>query len=176
MREACRLGHRWRQDEWTFDERKRRLGEPLRLPDVANRSDSTSVEVTVCGDPVVGQALVLLLWGFSYGARFLPLSTVGEPGVLKGTQLLLITATPQLSDERRKAILALIQREVDAAKIPLLQLLDSSEALGDRGERGDGSRHVVPWPCSIEELKQRIEEALLINPKEDQSPCRSPRP
>jgi hypothetical protein len=156
--------------------RNRKLGEPVRLPEAANRSDSASVELAVCGDPVVSRALVLLLRSFRYGARFLPLSTVGEPGVLKGTQLLLITATPQLNDERRKALLALMQREVDAVQIPLLQLLDSSEALGDRGARGDGSRHVVPWPCSIEELKQRIEEALLINPKEDQSPCRSPRP
>jgi hypothetical protein len=107
--------------------------------------------MAICGDPVVGRALALLLRGLRYDAMFLPASSSS-----------LITPTPQLGSEQREAFLSLLEDKADAARIPLLKLGDFSEEPGDE-EACSRSKHMVSWPYSIEELKRQIEGALHAN-------------
>jgi hypothetical protein len=123
---------------------------------------STPITVAVCGDPIVGRALVLLLQTYRYDARFLPASSFREPESLKGVQLLLLTPMSELSTERREALLALLRDTIGAMKITILELVTPSG--GTQGGARDGSEHVVLWPCSPEELKGQIETVLLTGP------------
>ena len=52
--------------------------------------------VAICGEPVVGRTLALLLGGSNYDARFLTASSLGEPGSLEGVRLLVLTPTWEL--------------------------------------------------------------------------------
>ncbi len=69
-------------------------------------SDSAPITLAVCGDPVVGRALALLLRGSGYDTRFLPASSLSEPGSLEGIGLLLLAPTPELRVEQREVLLA----------------------------------------------------------------------
>lgn len=115
------------------------------------------VVVAVCGDQIVGQALVLLLHDPAYAIRFLPASTLTDPGALDDLRLLLLTSTPRQSSERRDSLVKSLKRGM-VADIPILQLVTSSETQTVRV----GSDHTVSWPCSIGELKRRINEALGV--------------
>jgi hypothetical protein len=122
--------------------------------------------LAVCGDPVVGRLLVLLLEDSGYGARFLPRLSLDEPGALEGVRLLLLAPTPELSGKRREALLASIKDIQEAAGLIVLELVTLSEERRReeaRDESRGGSWHLVPWPCRIPELKQRIEAALLAD-------------
>lgn len=121
---------------------------------------SDPITLAICGNPVVGQALVLLLRGPGYDARFLPASSLSEPGSLEGVRLLLLVPTPELSTKRREALLASFRDTPGAAEVLVLELILSFGGSRDRGVR-DVSERAVPWPCSTEELKRRIEAALL---------------
>jgi hypothetical protein len=57
----------------------------------------------ICGDPVVGQALALLLRGSGYTVRFLLAQSLVEPRVLEDVRLLVLALTPGLSAERSNA-------------------------------------------------------------------------
>jgi hypothetical protein len=120
------------------------------------------VVLAVSGDPVVGRALVLLLRGCRYDARFLPASSLGEPGSLEGVQLLLVTPVPGLSAERREAFSASLRDATRIAEMPVLELVLSSGGAPRGGARAESER-AVPWPCRGEELERRIEAALLGN-------------
>lgn len=115
------------------------------------------VAVGVCGDQIVGQALVLLLHDPAYAIRFLPTSSLTEPGALDGLRLLLLTSTPGQSSERRDSLVKSLKRGT-VVDTPILQLVTSSEAQTVRV----GLDHTVSWPCSIGELKRRIKEALCV--------------
>ncbi len=132
---------------------------------------STPIAVAVCGNPIVGRALVLLLQTYHYDVRFLPASSFREPGSLKGVRLLLLTPMPELSIERRDALVASLRDTLGAMKITILELVSPSG--GTQGGARDESEHVVLWPCSPEELKGHIETALLAGPGEDQPTYRS---
>jgi len=123
------------------------------------------VTLAVWGDPVVGRALALLLRSSCYDARFLPMSSPNEPRLLEGVELLLLTLTPGLSVSRREALLKPLQARAMASGIPVLELVVSTfkERVGEekRGAAGDGPGRVVSWPCSTEELKRRIDAALI---------------
>ena len=123
-----------------------------------------TVFVAVCGDPVVGRALVLLLHGPRYDTRFVPASSLGEPGALEGVELVLLAPAWELSGEGRDALLASLKGASGAAEAPILELTSSFSGVTRIGEVQVGSEHTVPWPCSTEELERRIQAALVVDP------------
>jgi len=137
-------------------------------PEVTYPSSSDAVTLAVSGDPVVGRALELLLRGFNYDVRLLPVSSLNEPGMLKGVRLMLLTLTHGLSSGRREALLRSIGDAPDAARVPILELVASSEERRD-DEARPGRQHIVPWPCSTKELRRRIEAALLYESELDRA-------
>lgn len=113
-------------------------------------------------DTIVGQTLELLLWSADFNVRFVAEFSPDEPDLLDGVQLLLLA--PGLSTERHEALSALIDSRPSAAMIPILQLVH------DDREARDGMEHLaVPWPCRAEELKRRIEAALLAGSRAGQA-------
>jgi hypothetical protein len=109
----------------------------------------------ICGDPIVGQALTLLLRGSGYKVRFLLTQSFWEPQALKDVRLLVLTPTPQLSIERRNALVTSLKETSEAGKLPVLELVTSLEAR--REEAGNESWHMVPWPCRTGVLEWWIE-------------------
>lgn len=123
--------------------------------------------LAVCGDPVISRALVLLLRGLHYDARFLPLSSAaGDPEPLDGVLLLLLTPTERLSNRYRETLFTLLRDEVGAANIAILDL--SGYSGETRGAQLVDPYRVVRWPWSTEELERRIEEALSASSGVDQ--------
>ena len=133
---------------------------PRQPVDEPRRQASGSIKVAICGDPVVGRALVLLLRRSRYDARFSPCASLIEPGALEGVRLLVLTPTWEINAERRQALLASLRAALGAMGAPILEL-SSSYAEWRNGDAHVGSEHIVPWPCSPEELERRIEAALL---------------
>ena len=125
-------------------------------------ASATPMVVAVCGDPVVGRALVLLLQGPRYDVRFVPTPSLSDPGSLEGVQLVLLTLTWELNGEGRDALLASLRGAPGAVEAPILELTSSGGARN--GEARVAPEHTVPWPCSTEELERRIQDALLADP------------
>ena len=143
-----------------------RMAAPRRQPieDTLYPAPARTVFVAVCGDPVVGRALVLLLQGPRYDARFVPDSSLGEPGALEGVGLVLLAPTWELNGEGRDALLASLRGAPGAAEAPILELTSSFSEATRIEEVRVGPEHTVPWPCSTEELERRIQAALLVEP------------
>ena len=121
------------------------------------------MSLAVCGDPVVGRLLVLLLEDSGYEASFVPSVSLDEPGALEGVRLLLLTPTPELSAKRREeALLAPLKDRQEAAGLIVLELSTPSEEKRRKESRGE-SWHLVPWPSRFTELERRIEVALRAN-------------
>jgi hypothetical protein len=134
---------------------------------VSHLPGSSRATLAVFGDPIVGRALVLLLRGFRYEVRFLPASSSFssiEMGSLEDISLVLVAPTPCLSAGRREDLLASLEKEAEAARVPILELVGPSSLgrMRDEEDGGTGRRlkRAVPWPCGIEELVRRIEAAL----------------
>lgn len=108
----------------------------------------------VGGDPIIGEALEVLLQAAGYRARFLSEPGTDELGELLADYQLLVVA-PVLSAERRRALLNVVSSPATSVKIPVLELLPA-----DAEQRLRGG-HVLLWPCSTEELRRAIEAALL---------------
>jgi hypothetical protein len=116
-------------------------------------TDHTKVAI-IGGDPVVGEALEVLLQAAGYRTWFLSESVMDDLGEeLADSQLLLVA--PLLSAKRRKAILELLLGPMTPVNIPVLELLPANGGHHRRGE------HTLLWPCSGEELKQAIDALLL---------------
>ncbi len=128
----------------------------------ASRPAPTPMVLAICGDPVVGQALTLLLRSSLYDTRFLPTSSLSEPGSLEDVHLLLLTPMWESNAERRQAILASLGGASGTAQTPILELTTSSGGTRN-GEARVRQEHMVPWPCSTEELERRIQAALLAD-------------
>jgi hypothetical protein len=108
--------------------------------------------VIIGGDPVVGEALEVLLQAAGYRTWFLPESVMDKLGeLLADSQILLIA--PVLSAKRRKALLEMMLTM--PMNIPVLELLPANGGQELQGE------HLVLWPCSGEELKRAIDSLLL---------------
>ena len=120
------------------------------------------VTLGICGEPVVGQALTLLLRGSGYAARFLLAQSLVAPRAIEDVRLMVVTPTPGLSAERRDTLVGSLEEMSEATSVPVLELVTPGEA-GRRREEEAGSEswHTVPWPCRIEELERRIEAALM---------------
>jgi hypothetical protein len=112
---------------------------------------SATVTVAVCGDPVVGRALALLLQPDRYEARFVPVIASGEPGPLGDAQVVVLVPTPGLNIRQREVLVGAVREKV--ASIPVLELVG-------RWTQAESGHGAVPWPCSTEELEQRIDDAL----------------
>lgn len=122
-----------------------------------------SVALAICGDPIVGRILVLLLRSSGYQARFLPASSLNELGALEGVRLLLLTPMPELNTKRRETLSVSLRDMTKATEMTVLDLVTPSEETREGGEARDESWHVVQWPCGIEELERRVEAALQTN-------------
>ena len=129
--------------------------EGTRRSGVAERTRrQPSVALAICGEPVVGRALALVLRGPRYDTRFVSASSPGEVASLEGVRLLLLAPTPGLSAVRREALLADLAKVTAMADIPMLELVASSK----RAEQ----RHAqMTWPCSAEQLERCIEAVLF---------------
>jgi hypothetical protein len=114
----------------------------------------------ICGDPITGRALTLLLRSSGYASRFLLSRSFEEPLALKDVRLLVLTPTPQLSTERRDALVTLLKETSEGMNMPVLELVTPHEA-GRREEVASESWHAMPWPCRLEELEWRIDAAWL---------------
>jgi hypothetical protein len=119
--------------------------------------------VAICGDPVVGRTLALLLRSSLYDARFLTASSLSEPGSLEGVRLLVLTPTWEMDADRREILLASLRDASDAAKAPILELT-SSFGRARSGHARLRPDHIVYWPCSLDELERRIQAVLLADP------------
>ena len=118
-----------------------------------------AITLVISGDPIVGRALALLLRGPRYDAKFVPISSLSERGVLEDVRLLVLTPTPELGAERRETLLKSLSEVQSAAEMQILEL-DSFSAQAREGEvRGKGW-HVLLWPSRTEELERRIEIIL----------------
>jgi hypothetical protein len=141
-----------------------RMRAPRRQPIEDTPNLARTVFVAVCGDPVVGRALVLLLHGPRYDARFVSAPSLGEPGALEGVELVLLAPAWELNGEGRDALLASLKGASGATEAPILELTSSFSKVARIGEERAGSGHTVPWPCSTEELERRIQAVLLVDP------------
>jgi hypothetical protein len=114
--------------------------------------------IVVGGEPATGRSLEALLQVAGYDAWFQPEPlTDGLGGLLADSHLLLIA--PALSVESRKALIDTAMGS--ALKIPVLELLPANKGEHDIQHDIQGVG-VTPWPCSVEELQQRIRAALLV--------------
>lgn len=121
--------------------------------------DPTSrTTAVVCGDPVVGQALVLLLRSHCLDVKFLSASALVEREALSGVRLLLLAPTHGLSAADSERFLATI-KAAGSMGVTLLELVTGLEA-GDEKKRQIGRAYPVPWPCSTEELRRHVDLAL----------------
>jgi hypothetical protein len=134
------------------------------LPEIS----SSKLSLSIWGDSVVGQALVLLLRNCGYEANLLPTSPLDQPLPLQGSgrsSLLLITPTPQLSLKKRKAFLSALRNTPETATIPVLELRmlgEEAQEEEQRAIRDECSWHYVSWPCRIEVLAKRIEALIAF--------------
>jgi hypothetical protein len=134
------------------------------IEDTLYPASARTMVVAVCGDAVVGRALVLLLGGPRYDVRFVPASSLDEPGALEGVEVVLLTPTWELNGEGRDALLASLRGASGAAEAPILELTSSFSGGARNADVRVGPERTVPWPCSTEELERRIEAALLAAP------------
>lgn len=126
--------------------------------ELTRQESESPVSLAVCGDPIAGRALVLLLNGYGYSVRFVPASSLGDPESLEGVRLLLLMLTADLHPDRGEDALRSIEAAVASSGIPTLKLL-SSEEVWD-AELSEGTERVMFWPCSTELLRQHIQAAL----------------
>ena len=120
------------------------------------------IALAVWGDPVIGRALVLLLRSSGYKASFLSTSSLEKPGALEDVRLVLLAPAPGLSIQDRESQLALLREMSRAAKMPVLELVETSKEKPE-GPAREGSWHMMPWPCGIEELERRVEAVLCTD-------------
>ena len=119
--------------------------------------------MVVSGDPFASRILALLLRDCGYGAEFLAIWSLNEPGALEDVQLLVLTPTwALLSTEERKALLASLRQMPRDTGLIVMELITLSEERRTEEEAQEElqSHEKVLWPCRIDELEQRIEAAL----------------
>jgi hypothetical protein len=105
------------------------------------------------GDPTIGGSLEALLQAAGYTASYFSEDKLNDVGKVLADYQLLIVA-PAASSELRRILLALASSEL-APEIPVLELLAMN---GEQIVRGD---RILPWPCTMEELRLAIDSVLL---------------
>ena len=100
------------------------------------------------GNPVIGKALESLLASADYVARFFSEYPEGEP--LSGARVALLL--PASSGGRQEALKAQIKNTPSTMNLPVIELtttpIDNSQSI------------LVPWPCSLDDLRRTIDETL----------------
>ena len=129
----------------------------------ASYQGTDPITLAIWGEPVVAQALALLLRTSGYGTRILSESSLSNPESVEGVKLLLLIPTLNLRSEERKDFLALLSDVRESTKIPVLELVALPEETGEGGTR-DELWYRPPWPCKIESLEQWIEATLAPLP------------
>src|SRR5918992_4712138 len=88
--------------------------------------------LAIWGDPVVAQALALLLRSSGYDTRSLTGPTLNKPKAVEAVKLLLLTPTPNLGGPEhrkaflgslRKAFLGSLRSVLELSKTPVLELI-----------------------------------------------------
>ena len=134
----------------------------------ASYQGTDPITLAIWGEPVVAQALALLLRTSGYGTRILSESSLSNPESVEGVKLLLLIPTLNLSSEERKAFLALLSDVRESTKIPVLELValpeETREGETQEGDTRDELWYRLPWPCKIERLEQWIEATLAPLP------------
>jgi hypothetical protein len=102
------------------------------------------------GNPVIGKALESLLASTDYVARFFSEYPEGDAEPLKGARVALLL--PASSGGRQEALKVQIKNTPSTMNLPVIELttIPNDNAQGI----------LVPWPCSIEDLRRSIEETL----------------
>ncbi len=105
-------------------------------------------------EPVLGRTLEKLLSRRGYDVRLLEVPQTQREliAMLDGVHLVLLC--PNLPAELREDLLLGVESVRERARIPVLELA----RVACNG--GDGRVIRVPWPCAMEELQQRIDDAL----------------
>jgi hypothetical protein len=105
------------------------------------------------GDPIIREALELLLQAAGYRIQVLPGPAENESDELLADCDLLLVA-PELSASRRKRLLDMVSGSAARAKLPILELLPEGREHNVWGWR------VLLWPCSIDQLSRAIDYVL----------------
>ena len=117
--------------------------------------------MVVSGDPFASRILALMLRDSGYRAEFMPISTLNEPGALEDVQLLVLTPTRALlSTEEYKALVASLREMPRDTELIVMELISLSEERRQEEGQESPSYEKVLWPCSVDELEQRIQVAL----------------
>jgi hypothetical protein len=103
------------------------------------------------GDPVTGKALESLLASAEHAARYFSEYPEGDAEPLEGARVALIL--PASSGRRQKALKAQIKNTPSTMNLPVIELITTPI--------DDGQSILVPWPCSIEDLRRSIDRTLL---------------
>ena len=123
--------------------------EPARVPE-----QTPNTIAILARDAVAGQALELLLQSAGYNTRLVAETVKDKPAeALDGVELLLLA--PTLNAKRRENFLKSMRSMPATAKIPALELITSLN-----GAQAEQEGQVL-WPCRMEDLKEKIEAALL---------------
>jgi hypothetical protein len=102
------------------------------------------------GDPVIGKALESLLASAEHSARYFSEYPEGDAEPLEGARVALILPAP--SGKRQEALKAQIKNTPSTMNLPVIELTTTPI--------DDGQSILVPWPCSIEDLRRAIDETL----------------
>jgi hypothetical protein len=102
---------------------------------------------------VIGKALESLLRSADYVARFFSEYPEEEVEPLGGAKVALIL--PALSSRHQESLITLIRNTPSTTNLPLIELITTPH------ENDDGQVTRVPWPCSMENLRQSIDEKLV---------------
>jgi hypothetical protein len=144
---------------------KKAYTKDYKAAEVIYPEDSAPIDLAVYGDPIVGQALTLLLRGCRYHVEFLSTSSLEESEALADVRLLILTPKGHLSTRCYEVLLAALENEIVSIKTPILELGIYPEENYVLPMREDRFVLAAPWPCRIEELEQHIEAALLATSK-----------
>ena len=140
--------------------------DPIAVPPFAAAFDEAPSLVTVVvvgGDAVVGTTLELLLESVDYHVSFVAGPLLNEPGVLEGTDLLVLA--PGLTDEQKVTVLAALRFGAHGGSpVPVVELVPEL-----REATSADDRRLVPWPCRAEELDRQIRMALGQAPGGDRT-------
>jgi hypothetical protein len=102
------------------------------------------------GNPVIGKALESLLASADYVARFFSEYPEGGAEPLRGARVALLL--PASSGGPQEALKAQIKNAPSTMNLPVIELTTIPN--------DNGQDILVPWPCSIEDLRRSIEEML----------------
>jgi hypothetical protein len=102
------------------------------------------------GNPVIGRALESLLASTDYLALFFSEYPEGEAEPLGGAHVALILPAP--NGRPQEALKAQIKNTPSTMNLPVIELTTTPI--------DDDQSILVPWPCSIEDLRRAIDETL----------------